>query len=90
MAIMMQGSGIPLVDMAAARVKLNDDGTFHLFIGATDIGTGSDTILAQILAEEIGVPYEDIKVYSSDTDFTPFDKTGMSCCATQIDKTSFR
>lgn len=84
MAIMMQGSGIPLVDMGAARVKLNDDGTFHLFVGATDIGTGSDTILAQILAEEIGVPYEDIKVYSSDTDHTPFDKGAYASSTTYI------
>ncbi len=84
MAIMMQGSGIPLIDMASARVKLNDDGTFHLFVGATDIGTGSDTILAQILAEELGVDYEKIKVYSSDTDFTPFDKGAYASSTTYI------
>jgi len=54
------------------------------FIGATDIGTGSDTILAQILAEEIGVPYEDIKVYSSDTDFTPFDTGAYASSTTYI------
>ncbi|MGQ9845266.1 MAG: xanthine dehydrogenase family protein molybdopterin-binding subunit [Caldisericia bacterium] len=84
MAIMMQGSGIPLVDMGGARVKLNDDGTLHLFIGATDIGTGSDTVLAQILAEEVGVPYEDIKVYSSDTDHTPFDTGAYASSTTYI------
>jgi len=84
MAIMMQGSGIPLVDMAGARVKLNDDGTLHLFVGATDIGTGSDTILAQILAEEVGVPYEDIKVYSSDTDNTPFDTGAYASSTTYV------
>ncbi len=84
MAIMMQGSGIPLVDMAAARAKLNDDGTLHLFVGATDIGTGSDTILAQILAEEVGIPYEDIKVYSSDTDFTPFDTGAYASSTTYV------
>lgn len=84
MAIMMQGSGIPLIDMASARVKLNDDGTFHLFVGATDIGTGSDTILAQILAEELGVSYEKIKVYSSDTDFTPFDKGAYASSTSYI------
>ncbi|HRT37310.1 MAG TPA: molybdopterin-dependent oxidoreductase [Caldisericia bacterium] len=84
MAIMMQGSGIPLVDMAGARAKLNDDGTLHLFIGATDIGTGSDTILAQILSEEVGIPYEDIKVYSSDTDFTPFDTGAYASSTTYV------
>ncbi len=84
MAIMMQGSGIPLIDMASARVKLNDDGTFHLFVGATDIGTGSDTVLAQILAEELGVDYENIKVYSSDTDFTPFDTGAYASSTTYV------
>lgn len=84
MAIMMQGSGIPLVDMGGARVKLNDDGTLHLFIGATDIGTGADTVLAQILAEEVGIPYEDIKVYSSDTDHTPFDTGAYASSTTYI------
>ncbi|MDI6861420.1 MAG: molybdopterin-dependent oxidoreductase [Caldisericia bacterium] len=84
MAIMMQGSGIPLIDMASARVKLNDDGTFHLFVGATDIGTGSDTVLAQILAEEIGVSYDKVKVYSSDTDFTPFDTGAYASSTTYV------
>lgn len=84
MAIMMQGSGIPLVDMGGARVKLNDDGTLHLFVGATDIGTGADTVLAQILAEEVGVPYEDIKVYSSDTDHTPFDTGAYASSTTYV------
>jgi len=84
MAIMMQGSGIPLIDMGSARVKLNDDGTFHLFVGATDIGTGSDTVLAQILAEELGVSYDKIKVYSSDTDFTPFDTGAYASSTTYI------
>jgi putative selenate reductase molybdopterin-binding subunit len=74
MSVMIHGSGIAGLDMAAATLKMNDDGSFNLLIGATDIGTGSDTILAQIAAEMLGVPLEDIIVYSSDTDFTPFDK----------------
>jgi putative selenate reductase molybdopterin-binding subunit len=73
MSIMMQGSGIPLIDMAAATMKMNEDGSFNLLVGATDIGTGSDTILAQIAAEVLGVPLEKMLVTSSDTDFTPFD-----------------
>lgn len=72
-AIAMQGSGIPLLDMGAAVIKLNDDGFFNLLIGATDLGTGSDTVLAQIAAEAINVPTERIVVTSSDTDTTPFD-----------------
>ncbi|MCK5822625.1 MAG: molybdopterin-dependent oxidoreductase [Bacteroidales bacterium] len=73
MAIAMQGSGIPNMDMGAASLKLNDDGFFNLLIGATDLGTGSDTILAQIAAETLNVPVEDIVVYASDSDLTPFD-----------------
>lgn len=73
MAIAMQGSGIPNMDMGAAMLKLNDEGFFNLLIGATDIGTGSDTILAQIAAETLNVPVDDIIVYASDSDLTPFD-----------------
>jgi len=84
MAAMMQGSGIPRVDMGAAYLKMNDDGSFNLQIGATDIGTGSDTVLAQIAAETLGVPVEDILVYSSDTDFTPFDTGAYASSTTYI------
>lgn len=73
MACMMQGSGIAEIDMAAATIKMNEDGSFNLLVGATDLGTGSDTILAQIAAETLGVGVGDIIVYSSDTDITPFD-----------------
>jgi putative selenate reductase molybdopterin-binding subunit len=60
MAVCMQGSGIPLVDMGAAAMKMNEDGSFNLFVGATDIGTGSDTVLAQIAAEVLQVDLEKI------------------------------
>jgi len=53
MAIAMQGSGIPYIDMAAATIKLNDDGFYNLTVGATDIGQGSDTVLTQIAAETL-------------------------------------
>lgn len=84
MAIAMQGSGIPAIDMASAILKLNDDGFFNLTIGATDIGTGSDTILAQIAAEVLQVPTEDIHVYSSDTDLTPFDTGAYASSTTYV------
>jgi len=84
MAVMAHGSGIAGLDMAAATIKINDDGSFNLFIGATDIGTGSDTILAQMAAEELGVPLDDVIVYSSDTDFTPFDKGAYASSTTYI------
>lgn len=72
-AALMQGSAIALIDMAAAHIKMNEDGSFNVLAGATDLGTGSDTVLAQIAAEELGVPTEDIIMTSSDTDVTPFD-----------------
>jgi len=84
MSIMIHGSGIAGLDMGAATIKLNDDGSFNLLIGATDLGTGSDTILAQMAAEKLGVGVEDIIVYSSDTDFTPFDKGAYASSTTYI------
>jgi putative selenate reductase molybdopterin-binding subunit len=84
MAIAMQGSGIPDIDMGAASLKLNDDGSFNLAVGATDLGTGSDTILAQIAAEAIGVRTEEIIVHSSDTDTTPFDKGAYASSTTYV------
>lgn len=83
-AIAMQGSGIAGVDMGAARLKMNEDGSFNLYIGATDLGTGSDTILAQIAAEVLGIDSSDIIVYSSDTDMTPFDVGAYASSTTYI------
>jgi probable selenate reductase molybdenum-binding subunit len=84
MSIHMQGSGIPLIDMGAASIKMNDDGSFNLSIGATDLGTGSDTILGQIAAEVLGVPLEKIIVRSSDTDLTPFDVGAYASSTTYV------
>jgi putative selenate reductase molybdopterin-binding subunit len=84
MAVVMHGSGIADLDMASATLKMNDDGSFNLLIGATDLGTGSDTILAQMAAEILGVPLDDIIVYSADTDFTPFDKGAYASSTTYI------
>ena len=84
MALAIQGSGIPLVDMAACSIKINDDGSFNMLVGATDLGTGSDTVLAQIAAEVLGVPVDDVLVYSSDTDFTPFDVGAYASSTTYI------
>jgi len=84
MAIAMQGSGIPYIDMASAIIKLNDDGFYNLLIGATDIGQGSDTVLAQIAAEALGAELEQIVVYSSDTDLTPFDTGAYASSTTYV------
>ncbi len=83
-AFVMQGTAIPYLDMGAAVIKMNDDGSFNLMVGATDLGTGSDTVLAQMAAEVLGCPVEDIIVYSSDTDFTPFDKGAYASSTTYI------
>ncbi|HDQ14317.1 MAG TPA: aldehyde oxidase [Sediminispirochaeta sp.] len=84
MALAMQGSGIPLIDMGSAHLELQDDGFFKLHIGATDLGTGSDTILAQIAAEELGVSSDDIVVYASDTDQTPYDVGAYASSTTYV------
>lgn len=89
-AIAMQGSGIPYIDMGSAIIKLNDDGFFNLLVGATDIGTGSDTILAQIAAETLQVPTDKIIVYSSDTDLTPFDCGAYASSTTYVSGHSVR
>ncbi len=83
-ALVMQGTAIPYLDMGGASIKMNDDGSFNLLVGATDLGTGSDTVLAQMAAEILGVPLEDIVTYSSDTDFTPFDKGAYASSTTYI------
>jgi putative selenate reductase molybdopterin-binding subunit len=83
-AMVMQGTAIPYLDMGGASIKLNDDGSYNLLVGATDLGTGSDTVLAQMAAEVLGVPVEDILVYSSDTDFTPFDVGAYASSTTYI------
>jgi putative selenate reductase molybdopterin-binding subunit len=87
-ALVMQGTAIPYLDMGGASIKINDDGSFNLLIGATDLGTGADTVLGQIAAEVLGVPLEDIIVYSSDTDFTPFDKGAYASSTTYISGTA--
>lgn len=84
MAMTMQGSGIANIDMGSVTIKLNDDGFFNLLTGATDIGTGSDTILAQIAAEVLGVPTDQIIVISQDTDVTPFDTGAYASSTTYI------
>lgn len=84
MAFVCQGSGIPGVDMGAASIKINEDGSFNLLVGAADIGTGADTTLAQIAAEVLTVSPQEILVYSADTDITPFDVGAYASSTTYI------
>lgn len=60
-------------EMAGARLKVNEDGSAVLYIGAADIGQGSDTIMAQIAADNSGIPFHQIQVISADTGTCPFD-----------------
>jgi putative selenate reductase molybdopterin-binding subunit len=83
-ALVMQGTAIPNLDMGAASINMNDDGSFNLLVGATDLGTGSDTVLTQMAAEVLGCPPEDFITYSSDTDFTPFDVGAYASSTTYI------
>lgn len=84
MACLMQGSSIPHIDMGGASIKINEDGSFNLHVGATDLGTGSDTILAQIAAEELETTTDKMIVYSSDTDMTPFDVGAYASSTTYL------
>ncbi|MBL4889493.1 MAG: molybdopterin-dependent oxidoreductase [Candidatus Lindowbacteria bacterium] len=84
MCALMQGSGIPDMDMGSAFIKMNEDGSFNLLVGATDLGTGSDTVFAQIAAEVLCVPHDMIIVTSSDTDMTPFDVGAYASSTTYI------
>jgi putative selenate reductase molybdopterin-binding subunit len=83
-AVIQQGSGIPGVDMGAVTIKLNEDGSFNLLAGATDLGTGSDTVLAQIAAEVLGTTADQFTILSSDTDLTPFDSGAYASSTTYI------
>lgn len=84
MAALMQGSSIPEIDMASVTIKMNEDGSFNLLAGATDLGTGSDTVLAQIAAEVLCTSVEQFVVLSSDTDVTPFDVGAYASSTTYL------
>lgn len=83
-AMVMQGTAIPYLDMGGAFIKMNEDGSFNLMVGATDLGTGSDTVLGQMAAEVLGTSLDSLIIYSSDTDFTPFDKGAYASSTTYI------
>ena len=84
MVCLMQGSSVPEIDMASAFIKMNEDGSFNLNLGATDLGTGSDTVMAQIAAEALCTRLDKIIVYSSDTDLTPFDVGAYASSTTYL------
>lgn len=83
-AMAMQGSCISNVDVGSATVKLSEDGTYNLIIGAADMGTGCDTILAQMAAECLDCNVEDIAVFGADTDTSPYDSGSYASSTTYI------
>ena len=83
-AMAMQGSGISGVDVGSATIKMNDDGFYTLMIAAADMGTGCDTILAQMAAECLDCPVERIEVLGADTDASPYDSGSYASSTTYI------
>ena len=83
-AMAMQGSCISSVDVGSATVKLSEDGTYNLIIGAADMGTGCDTILAQMAAECLDCPVENIAVFGADTDVSPYDSGSYASSTTYV------
>ncbi len=83
-ALTMQGSGIANVDIANVDIRLEDDGFYVLSIGATDVGTGADTILAQMAAEALGCDVDRVVTKGVDTDTSPFDTGAYASSGTYV------
>lgn len=83
-AMAMQGSAISNVDTASVAIKVNDDGFYSLMIGASDMGTGCDTILAQMAADCLNCRMEDIVVHGVDTDISPYDSGSYASSTTYL------
>ena len=84
MGMAMQGSGITSVDVGSASLKINEDGFYTLSIGAADMGTGCDTILAQIAAEVLECPLDNVTVLGADTDSSPYDSGSYASSTTYV------
>ena len=83
-AMCMQGSCISMLDVGSATVKLTEDGGYMLLIGAADMGTGCDTILAQMVAECMDCSVDDVDVFGADTDASPYDSGSYASSTTYI------
>ena len=84
LAVAMQGSAISNVDVASVTIKVNDDGFYSMMIGATDMGTGCDTILAQMAADCLDTHVDNIVVYGVDTDISPYDSGSYASSTTYL------
>ena len=81
-AMAMQGSSIAGVDVGGADIKLNEDGSYTLGLGCTDMGTGCDTVMAQIAADCLDTPMDNIVVFGVDTDISPYDSGSYASATT--------
>ena len=88
MALSMQSSGINNCDVGSVQIKLNDDGFYTLMIGCSDMGTGCDTILAQMAADGLGCDFDQIIVRGVDTDQSPYDSGSYASSTTYVTGTA--
>ena len=83
-ALAMQGSAIAGVDVGGATIKLGEDGSYTLSLGATDMGTGCDTILSQMAADVLETEFDNIVVFGVDTDISPYDSGSYASATTYV------
>lgn len=83
-ALAMQGSAIARVDVGGASIKLNEDGSYTLGLGATDMGTGCDTILSQMAADVLETDFDKIVPFGVDTDISPYDSGSYASATTYV------
>ncbi len=84
MAVAIHSSGISGIDMASVILRLVEDGTYLLFSGSADLGTGSDTILCQIAADALNTDIDNIIIHVGDTDACPYDTGAYASCTTYV------
>lgn len=84
MALAMQGSSIPMLDVGSVQLKLNDEGFYTMMIGCSDMGTGCDTILSQMAADALGCDFDQIIVRGVDTDQSPYDSGSYASSTTYL------
>jgi CO/xanthine dehydrogenase Mo-binding subunit len=84
MSITMQGSGLSNLDSCSAEIRLGDGAYYLMSIGASDMGTGCDTILAQMVAECMDCDVEDVAVFGADTDVSPYDSGSYASSTTYV------
>ena len=83
-AMAMQGSAISNCDVGSVTIKLSDEGFYNVIVGCTDMGTGCDTILAQMAADCLDTDMKNIVVFSVDTDISPYDSGSYASSTTYV------